>query len=246
MAHPKETAERLAAELGSLFGPRLRGVVLHGSVARGDAIPGVSDINLLVLLDTVDPAALRIASATARRWVEAGNTAPLVASWHEWEESADAFAIEVADMRDAHVVLRGSDPISHLPEDRASLRLQCERELRGKLITLRTGLLLAAERPEEIGRLLLRALPSFTTYFRAILRLDGRKPPARSEDVIDEAARLARFDPAPFLRVLDARRAGTGSKPLKLAVDDPLTTGYYAGVARATEYVDSLSEARPA
>ena len=243
MAHPKETAERFAAELASVLGPRLRSVVLHGSVARDEAVPGVSDINLLVLLDLVDPAALRLASTMARRWVEAGNTAPLVASWHEWEESADAFAIEVADMRDAHVVLRGADPIAHLPEDLVALRLQAERELRGKLVQLRTGLLLSAERPEEIGRLLLRALPSFTTYFRAILRLDGREPPAATEEVIQEAGRLAGFDPAPLQRAWQARRS---ARPLKLAIDDPLTTGYYAAVVRATEYVDSLSEAKPA
>ncbi len=243
MTHPKETAERFAAELGAVLGPRLRSVVLHGSVARDEAVPGVSDINLLVLLDLVDPAALRLASPLARRWLEAGNSAPLVASWHEWEESTDAFAIEVADMRDAHVVLRGADPITMLPEDYQALRLQAERELRGKLVQLRTGLLLSAERPEEIGRLLLRALPSFTTYFRAILRLDGRQPPAHTEEVIREAGKLAGFDPAPLQRAWEARRA---ARPLKLPVDDPLTSGYYGAVVRATEYVDSLSEARQA
>jgi len=243
MTHPKETAERFAEELGAVLGPRLRSVVLHGSVARGEAVPGVSDINLLVLLDLVDPSALRLASPLARRWLDAGNSAPLVASWNEWEESADAFAIEVADMRDAHVVLRGADPIVHLPEDRASLRLQAERELRGKLVQLRTGLLLSAERPQEIGALLLRALPSFTTYFRAILRLDGRTPPATTEAVIQETGRLAGFDPASLERAWQARRA---ARPLKPAVDDPLTTGYYAAVVRATEYVDSLAEGKPA
>ncbi len=243
MADPREAAERFAAELASVLGPRLRSVVLHGSVARGEAVPGVSDINLLVLLDVVDPVALRIASPLARRWAEAGNSAPLVASWHEWEESADAFAIELADMRDAHVVLRGGDPIVTLPEDKAAMRLQAERELRGKLVQLRTGLLLSAERPQEIGQLLLRALPSFTTYFRAILRLDRQSLPADSADVIREAGKLAGFDPAALLRVWEARRA---AQPPKLAVDDPVTTGYYAAVVRATEYVDSLSEAETA
>ncbi len=243
MVHPRETADQIAKELGSLYGPRLRSVVLYGSVPREEAVPGVSDINLLVLLDTVDGPALRIGSALARRWVKAGNTAPMLASWQEWEESADAFAIEVADMRDAREVLRGTDPITHLPEDDVALRLQTERELRGKLVQLRTGLLLSAEQPDEIGALLLRALPSFTTYFRAILRLNGQKPPARSQDVIAEAGRVAGFDPASLLRAWEARKA---AKPLKMALDDAVTTGYYTAVVRATEYVDSLSEAKQA
>lgn len=243
MAHPKETAKQMAQELGSLFGPRLRSVVLYGSVPRNEAVPGVSDINLLVLLDAVDSAALRIGSPAARAWVQAGNTAPFVAAWREWEESADAFAIEVADMRDAREVLRGADPIETLPEDHVALRLQAERELRGKLVQLRTGLLLSAAKPEEIGTLLLRALPSFTTYFRAILRLNGTTPPAASPDVIAEAGRLAGFDPSGLQRVWEARLA---ARPLKLSLEDAITAGYYGAVVRATEYVDSLSEARQA
>ena len=48
------TAVELAVEakrrLAQVYGPRLRGVVLHGSQARGDARPG-SDTDLLVLVD---------------------------------------------------------------------------------------------------------------------------------------------------------------------------------------------------
>ena len=40
---------RTKAILGKAFGERLRGVVLYGSVARGEAAPD-SDIDLLVLL----------------------------------------------------------------------------------------------------------------------------------------------------------------------------------------------------
>ncbi len=240
MADPRRTAEQFAQTMASLYGPRLRSVVLHGSVARGEAVPRVSDINLLVLLDVVDASALRIGASTSRRWVEAGNSAPLIASWHEWAESADAFAIEVADMRDARLVLRGQDPIADLPQDVLSLRLQAERELRGKLVQLRTGLLLSAEKPQDIGQLLLRALPSFTTYLRAILRLQGRKPPAETPSVIAEAATVAGFEPGGLQAAWEAR---TAAKPIRVALDDKLTQGYYAAVVRATEYVDSLAEA---
>jgi predicted nucleotidyltransferase len=50
---PEEVARAVAEDLRSLYGRRLRRVLLFGSWARGDAHPE-SDIDLLVVLDRVD------------------------------------------------------------------------------------------------------------------------------------------------------------------------------------------------
>lgn len=50
---PLEIARAVAADLGRLYGNRLRRVLLFGSWARGDAHPE-SDLDLLVVLDRVD------------------------------------------------------------------------------------------------------------------------------------------------------------------------------------------------
>jgi predicted nucleotidyltransferase len=226
-------------ELEQAFGPRLRSVVLHGSVARGEAVKGVSDVNLLVLLDDVDATALRTAGPLARRWARAGNTAPLLFSWDEWVRSADAFAIEVADMKDARRVLHGEDPLADLDVSRRELRLQAERELRGKLVQLRSGLLLTAERPAEVGRLLLAALPSFTTYARAVVRLHEEAVPDATPAVLDRAGALVEADAAPLHTAWQARTTGGAHE---WPVDSPLVRGYYSFAEHTADHVDRLPE----
>ena len=241
MADPRETAAAFGRDLASVLGDRLKSLLLYGSVPRGEAVPGVSDVNVLVLLDVVDARALRQLSPLARRWAQAGNSVPLVMAWNEWRRAADAFAIEMADMRDVHEVLHGSDPLAGLEVDRTALRLQAERELRGKLLQLREGMLLAADEPEQVGQLLLAALPSFTTYLRAALRLAGRDVPRATEAVIEEGARLVDGDGDPFLQVWRARKQNA---KLRVRIDEPLATGYYALAERTATFVDSLPEVR--
>lgn len=241
MADPRKTAAELARALETRLGERLHSVLLFGSVARGEAVEGVSDINILVLLDRVDAAALEATGPLARRWANAGNTVPLVMAEDEWRRAADVFAIELSDMKDAHVILHGRDPLVELEVDPAALRLQVEREIRGKLLQLREGMLVSAEDEAALGRLLMVALPSFVTYLRATLRLLGQPVPMTSPEVITEAARRIGFSPRPLLQVWEARAT---ARPLHAGVADPLVRDYYAVAETTAAFVDQLSESR--
>src|SRR5687767_14535457 len=114
MGEERTRAEEYTRRLVGAYGDALVAVVLYGSAARGDYRAGVSDLNLLVILNSADAAVLRRGSALAQEWASAGNPPPLVLGEAEWRESADVFAIEYSDMRDAHVILHGASPFAGL------------------------------------------------------------------------------------------------------------------------------------
>lgn len=234
---PKETAHELVRDWQNLLGERVRSAVLFGSHARGEAVADVSDINVMLLIDHIDSATLKKTSSCTRKWMKIAREAPLVFEVEQWRRASDVFAIEIADMQDAHVLLHGEDPVTQAVVDEESLRLQAERELRGKLLQLQTGLLVAANTPVDVGRLLLNALPSFAAYMRAALRLAGQPAPVSTPDAINHAAGHIGANPAAFLRVWEARMKKTS---FKLAVDDPLVDAYYDTAERTADFVDNL------
>ena len=105
--------------------------LLYGSAARGDYIPGRSNINLMLVIDQITPKVLRSLGRGFTGWRKAGREPPLVLSRTEWDRASDAFPIEITDMRTAYKVLRGADPLQGARVDPADLRKALERELRG-------------------------------------------------------------------------------------------------------------------
>jgi len=242
MTDPRTTAAKLTARLRDTFRDELRAVVLFGSVPRGEAIAGVSDLNTLVLLDSVATAILARAAPVVRDWIRGGNTPPHIYSVEEWAGMRDTFAIEMADMQDARDVLWGKDPVTLDAVQFSDLRLHAERETRETLLQLRLRLMLAADSATDVGALLLSGLPSFTAYMRAALRLSGEEPGLDTRPVIERAAKLIDSDPAPMLTCWSTRR--TLRNPT-VPLTDGLVEQYLGFVNDLLRYLEVVRVAVP-
>ena len=90
--------------------------------------------------------------------------------------------------------------------DGEHLRLQCERELREKLMRLRRPSPLSRGKEADLRRLLVGSFPAFALIFRGCLRLHGDPAPASSLAAAEAFCQRAGIDPAPFAEAERLRR----------------------------------------
>ncbi|MBZ5535244.1 MAG: nucleotidyltransferase domain-containing protein [Acidobacteriia bacterium] len=234
----QETLDKLVAGLKSAFGDELESVILYGSAASNEYHVKHSDLNVLIVVKNSTFHKVGRASDIARWWNRTGNPPPLFFTAHELTESADVFPIEFSDMKDAHRVLFGQDPLKDVEIDHTHQRLECEHELRGKLLNLRSRYVLVTGDRRESLRLLSQSISSFAVLFRHALHLVGRAASVQKKEIFEFSAEEFKFDAAPFLQILDFRR---GELELKDSDVDPLFEKYFEAIGKVIERVDALA-----
>jgi len=229
--------QEFVIQLRNAAGENLKSVILYGSAASGRFHPGLSDINLLCVLQETSFAALQVLAPTLKTWAEQKHSAPLLFSSEELQRSADVFAIEFLDMKEHHKLLFGSDPVPglHVPLDRH--RSQVEYELREKLILLRQRLLLSLNDEDRLWALLMQSLPTFTTLFRHALIALGEKPSESRQATLQALATKVSFDSSAFVKLLSVREKPEDRKTMDVK---DIVSRYLNAIQQVTASVDRM------
>jgi hypothetical protein len=225
----REMVQRLQAALGDA----LISVVLHGPEAHDDSYRDGDTSFLLIVAADLEPTTLLRLSAPVRWWLGRGQPWPRLFAPGQLRDAADVYPIEVLDISRHHRLLHGSDPLAGIEIDPLHLRLQCERELRERLMRLREGFVESDGRAGQLRDLLAVSYPSFAQVFRGCLHLFGIVPPRRDHDVVTALCRRIDLDPAPFDGVARIARAEPDA-PEPLAAFD----AYYRALRQAEARVD--------
>lgn len=193
-------------ELLSAFGDNLVSLLVFGSGATADFLPKSSDVNLLVVLRSLDMAALEQARLLHRRLSKYRLAAPLLMTEETIRTSADVFPIEFLEIQEKHRLLHGSDPFADLKISQANLRHECEHELKGRLLRLRESFIeTGQESARPVKSLLLAAHNANFAAFRAALRLKKVRPPVAKEEITAALAGHFQLDAGVFGRVRELR-----------------------------------------
>jgi hypothetical protein len=202
---PQDIFVPLTQDYLKVFGNELVSLIIYGSAAGGHYIRGKSDINLLVVLTPAGMDKFTDVLDTVKSWKKRRVAVPLIMTGDFIKSSLDSYPIEYLNMKNNHVLIYGQDILRELNFNPADLRLQIERELRGKLILLRQGFLEAEGKGRQIRQLIANSLTAFISIFNALLYFKQGKAPQGRRDTIKEAGKLFTIDEAVFMLCADIK-----------------------------------------
>ncbi len=235
----EDTLNRILQALKATLGTRLLSFVLYGSLPTGEYQKGYSNINTLVVVSNITVSDIVAIGKEIKWFLYDQNPPPLIFTQDELNSFKEVFPIEILDMKRRHTVVYGVDPLKDITIDLKNLEFQCEFELKSKLLKLRQSLFVYSSDKKAIS-LMINSLPGIVAVFKGILRLKGRDVPINKKDVIQDVAKLAAFDPSPFLNVFTARE-----KKEQLKKKDALRIleMFIEGITKATDFVAAQASA---
>ena len=186
---PTEMQSALDTTLGRLkssLGENLYSCVLYGSAVRGNVVAGVSDINLLLVLQQSTPDAHAAIAECIRGKVE---IEPFVLGKTGMARSFQSFAIKFRSIQRNYRVLHGADPFSEFKVSDDIVRFLCEQTLRNlRLRTVHAFVTTGDGGVQRYQRHLVAMTPGLFTDLGEALRCGGVEVP------VDFAERVPIFE----------------------------------------------------
>lgn len=234
---PEQIFQEFINDYKNTFGEDLIAIILYGSAARGEYVYKKSDINFLVVLSEQAIKNLRSVLPFIAKWKKRNVSPPLILTPEYIQSALDSFPIEFLTMQQHYQVVYGEDVLSKLEIQPGYLRLQCEREMRGKLLSLREGYLNTNGKPAMIKQLIKASLPAFASIFSALLVLKDEDVPELKRQIFIKTADVFNLDSEVFEHIFNLE-----NKKFKLNKEQTydLMEQYIEQITKLTDITDKL------
>ncbi|MBW1803318.1 MAG: hypothetical protein JRJ85_21635 [Deltaproteobacteria bacterium] len=234
---PKEIFQELTEDYKDCFGDELVSIILYGSAVGEDYRPGKSDINVMIVLTDAGIEDLDRAHKVVSKWQKRRVAIPLFLTEAYIATSTDVFPIEYLNFQRNHVLVHGKDVLNDLTFNPEHVRLQCEREIKGKLLLLREAFLETSGKGRPLRDVISHSIGAFMAIFRAMLFLKEVTPPGENRDLIRAAGEACGLETQVFERLLDVKeqRIKINEAELRSLYKDYLST-----VRHLSRFVDEM------
>jgi predicted nucleotidyltransferase len=235
---PKEIFQEIISDYKGLFGDDLVSIILYGSAAGQDYHPGKSDVNFMIVLKEPGIERLDRALDTVKKWRKRKVATPLFLTENYLETSLDVFPIEYLNFQRHHVLVHGRGILADLPLKPQFIRLQCEREIKGKLLLLRHAFLETDGKGKAIKDVISQSLGAFAAISGALLYLKELEIPRGRRNKILAMAGAFKLDSSIFEKLLDIReeKEKPGRDEMKR-----LFQAYLVEIRKLAKLVDELN-----
>ncbi len=238
--HPfiQERFRPFISEILNYRGDYVHSIYLVGSAVSEDFDQKTSDINSIVVLREMKMDFLRFIAPLGERFRKKRVAAPLLMTPDYISHSLDTFPVEFLNFKIMHKTVFGDDILRDIYISRPHLRIQCEREIKVRLIALRQGYISSTGRDELLRDLMIRFITGIIPLMRAIILLLKGEPPILRKDVLRQLGELSGINSAIFEKLI-LMRSGV-IKPAGSELHD-IFVKLYEETERLEKTIDELT-----
>jgi predicted nucleotidyltransferase len=203
----RERLKEWTAALREALGDDLVGIVVHGSVARGEYRPNESDVDAVVVIH--EPTLAKLAKTSNAMQVAryAARIEAMILTEEEISGASDAFPLLYDEIKSCHILVTGRDPFEKVVIHDTHRRLRIEQELREAQIRLRRAVTDAAGAGEAVGGAVARKVKQVRGALHALLALKGETCEADLASVVEKAGKVWAVDVTAIATSAKAREA---------------------------------------
>jgi predicted nucleotidyltransferase len=218
------------------FGEDLVSVILYGSSVTREYDPKKSDLNFLIVLSEAGIERLDLAHELVAKWRKKQVSTPLFLTKDYMASSLDTFPIEFLNIKRNYQVIVGEDVLDGISFKKDFVRLQCERELKGKLLLLRQRYVETRGKHKVLNELISASLPTFIFVFKGLLYLLGKEIPETKSETVSTLSTELNLDGELFSSLLQIEAGTLKSSPAEI---EDLFRRYLKEIRRLALLMDS-------
>lgn len=208
-----------------------------GSAVTPDFREKGSVIHSVIVLHSIDFGFIQFIASLGKKYGKKGIAAPLIMTPEYIRDSIDVFPMEFHDFHVSHKTIAGEDVFSNIAISKVFLKLECEREVKVRLVGLRQSYVSSLGDKGRLAEILSHSIVGCMPLIRGVLYLFDKETPVKRHDAISVFQALTAIDAGIFERLLQLR-AGL-IKPSKEELHD-LFGQYHSLLEKVEAFVDAI------
>ncbi|MCF6157552.1 MAG: hypothetical protein E3K32_03045 [wastewater metagenome] len=182
---------------------------ITGSAVTRDFREKYSDINTVIIVKEIKVPLFDFISTLGKHYSKKRVCAPLILTPDYIHRSLQEFPLEFLEMKLVHQLVYGDNILQDVKLKKADIRLQCERELKGRLQNLCQGYIKAMGDKRILTDLFVGPVSGYFPVFHGILFLYDHKTLEAKSDVLCALEKYLSVDTSVFTRLLEIKSSNS-------------------------------------